>query len=148
MNDETCRRLGIMTEAELDELDEQLKKTEESGLADLGKYFDRIHDKLFQLNTVILAAYFALIAIQKNTSVNFMLIPVLNIFLLLYVDFRMMKKSRLQSRIKSLKGTEITSYGKSIDTTNLYSLASILATAGVTLFFAYLVIENGIHPTK
>jgi hypothetical protein len=144
MDDETCRELGIMTDKELQEMDDRLNKTEESGLLDLVKYFDRIHDKLFQLNTVIVGAYFALIAIQKNTSVWFMLIPVLNVFLLLYVDYRMMEKSRLQSEIKSLGPKDITRYKRLIQNTNLYSLASILTTIGVTSFFTYLLIRNGV----
>jgi hypothetical protein len=73
MNDETCRELGILTEAER-------TKIEADGITDTIRYFDRIYDKLFQLNTDILGAYFALIAINRSLSV--WLLPLVTIFLL------------------------------------------------------------------
>jgi hypothetical protein len=136
MDDETCKKLGIMTEGER-------TKIEEDGITDTVRYFDRIHDKLFQLNTIILGAYFALIAINRNLSVWLLLIPILTIFLLLFVDYKMMEKSRLQSRFKSFKNVEVEKYGRLIKAATRYSLLSIVVTVLVTLFFVYLLVANG-----
>lgn len=137
MDNETCQELDIMTEAER-------TKIEEDGLTDTIRYFDRIHDKLFQLNTVILGAYFALIAINSNMSVWLLLVPVLTIFLLLFVDYKMMEKSRLQSRFKSFTSSDTDKFGKLVANATRYSLLSIVVTILVTLFFVYLLVANGI----
>ena len=120
MTDEECRELGIMTETELKEMDDRLNKVQEVGLSDLVKYFDRIHDKIFQLNTIIIGGYFALIAIQPKTSVWFITIPILNFFILLYVDYRMMEKSRLESNIKNLGPDKLKRHGELVESTTLY----------------------------
>ncbi|MNV68507.1 hypothetical protein D3C71_1613650 [compost metagenome] len=68
MTDEECRELGIMTDTERQQLDQRLDAIQIVGLSDLVKYFDRINDKLFQLNNMIIAGYFALIVIRPNTG--------------------------------------------------------------------------------
>jgi hypothetical protein len=136
MDDNTCRELGIMTEGER-------TKIEQDGLTDLVRYFDRINDKLFQLNTLILGAYFALIAI-KDLSLWLLLIPLITIFLLLFVDYKMMEKSRLQSKFKSFTAEDTDRYEKLVDQPTLYSLLSIVVTGLVTLFFVYLLVVNGV----
>lgn len=93
MDNETCQKLDIMTEAER-------TKIEEDGVTDTIRYFDRIHDKLFQLNTIMSGAYFALIEINSNLSVWLLLVPVLTIFLLLFIEYKIMEKSRLQADTK------------------------------------------------
>ena len=65
MTDEECRELGIVSEQELKEMDQRLERMEETGIADTQKYFDRMHDKVFGLNNLLIAAYFALIAFIK-----------------------------------------------------------------------------------
>lgn len=80
----------IMKEA--DERDQRMAKMEADGLSDIVKYFDRIQDKLFNLNNIVIAGYFALIAINKHISKGIIFIPVANLIFLIYVGCRMMEQ--------------------------------------------------------
>jgi len=142
MTDEECRELGIMTETELKEMDQRLDAIQIVGLADLVKYFDRINDKLFQLNNMIIAGYFALIVIKPITSSWLILIPIINFFLLLFVDWQMMEKSRLESNVKSISPIERDRLGNLVQKSNIYSLMTIITTVIVTVIFTYLIIHN------
>jgi hypothetical protein len=51
------KALGIMTDKELDEIDKIFRKTEEEGVKNILKYFDRIHDKLFTFNNVLIPPF-------------------------------------------------------------------------------------------
>jgi len=142
MTDEECRELGIMTETELKEMDQRLDAIQIVGLADLVKYFDRINDKLFQLNNMIIAGYFALIVIKPNTSSWLIFIPIINFFLLLFVDWQMMEKSRLESNVKSISAIERDRLGNLVQKSNIYSLMTIITTIIVTIIFTYLIIRK------
>lgn len=142
MTDEECRKLGIMTETELKEMGQRLDAVQIVGLADLVKYFDRINDKLFQLNNMIIAGYFALIVIQPKTSSWLILIPIVNFLFLLFVDYQMMQKSRLESNYKSLSPAERDKYEKLISSSNQYSLLTIITTMIVMVVFTYLLVNN------
>ena len=46
-----------MNDEELEEIDKNFKKTEEDGVKNILRYFDRIHDKLFTFNNIMIAGY-------------------------------------------------------------------------------------------
>ncbi|GAB3904456.1 hypothetical protein [Mucilaginibacter boryungensis] len=142
MTDEECRELGIMTDQELRDMDLRFERMEESGIADTQKYFDRMHDKLFSLNNLLIAAYFALIAFRKDVPSWSLVIPTLNCVLLLYVDYRMLLRARLQANITKVSGRVREKYGSIQTGTNLYSLLSIYSTLAVLLFFGYFLLWN------
>lgn len=142
MTDEECRKLGIMTETELKEMDQRLDAIQIVGLADLVKYFDRINDKLFQLNNMIIVGYFALIVIEPKTSSWLILIPIVNFLFLLFVDYQMMQKSRMESNYKSLGAVEREKYGRLISSSNQYSLLTIITTLIVMIFFTYSLVNK------
>ncbi|MBC8054888.1 MAG: hypothetical protein H7Y13_17655 [Sphingobacteriaceae bacterium] len=142
MNDEECRELGIMTEQELRDMDLRYERLEEAGIADTMKYFDRIHDKLFSLNSLLIAGYFALIAIRKDVPSWSLIIPTLNSGILLLIDYRMMLRSRLQANITNVDGKGRDKYGSIMNGTNLYSLGSIYSTLAVIAFFGYFLLSS------
>jgi hypothetical protein len=131
---------------ELEEIDkrvaetmENMKKTEEEGLQNTLKHFDRIHDKLFDFNNILIAGYFALSAIKHDVPIKSILIPIINMLFLIFIEYRMMEKSRFQSDIRNKRQDEITKWGKGIAKTNLYSLFIIITTfvvIGVFLWYA------------
>ena len=142
MTDEECRALGIMTEQELKEMDERFERIEETGIADTQKYFDRMHDKVFSLNNLLIAAYFALIAFRKDVPSWSLIIPSVNSVLLLYIDYRMLLRARLQANITKISGANQTRYGTIQTGTNLYSLLSIYSTIAVLLVFGYFLLST------
>jgi nitrogen fixation/metabolism regulation signal transduction histidine kinase len=142
MTDEECRELGIMTDQELRDMDLRYERMEETGIADTQKYFDRMHDKLFSLNSLLVAGYFALIAIRKDVPGWSIVIPTINSVLLLYIDYRMMIRGRLQAVITNVNGEGRDRYGAIMRKTNLYSLLSIFSTIIVLIFFGYFLFSS------
>ncbi|GAA3976577.1 hypothetical protein GCM10022210_29180 [Mucilaginibacter dorajii] len=131
-----------MTEQELKDMDLRWERIEESGIADTQKYFDRMHDKVFSLNNLLIAAYFALIAIRKDVPNWSLVIPSLNSVLLLYVDYRMLVRARIQGNITKVDAETREKYGSLQTGTNLYSLLSIFSTLAVLLIFGYFLLST------
>ena len=128
-------------EQESKEIEARMTKTEEEGLKNTLKHFDRIHDKLFTFNNILIAAYFALTKLS-SLSVMTILIPLSNLAFLIFIEYRMMEKSRFESNIKSQPLAAIQRYGRGIAVTNLYSLAMIFTTFLVTLVFVYYLVKT------
>lgn len=129
---------------EAEERDTRMKRTEEEGLKDILKYFDRIHDNLFTYNNLLIGAFFALAQFQTNISRWTILIPITNLWFLIYIDYRMMEKSRFEASIMSQPVNKFDWHGKYIRNTNLLSLLSIMTTLFVTLSFLYylIIVDN------
>jgi hypothetical protein len=137
MDDDFDKTHNLMTMEELSQIDKGLKKTEEEGVKNILKYFDRIHDKLFTFNNILIAGYFALSKINNSMSVASILIPIANLMLLLFIEYRMMEKSRFEASITQKPVKQINKHGKAIANTNLYSLLTIGTTLIVTMIFLY-----------
>jgi len=119
-----------------------MTKREDEGLKNVLKHFDRIHDKLFSINTMFIAGFFALIKISDNISTSTIFIPVANMLYLIWIEYRMMEKSRFEADIKNKTQEEIDRWGKSISFNNLLSLLSIALTLVVAAYFIYFVNES------
>ncbi len=99
------------------------------------KHFDRLHDKLFTFNNILIAGYFALSKLENDIPLATILIPIGNLAILLFIEYKMMEKSRFESEITKKSKTEIDKWGKNIHEMNLYSLLAIISTSIVTLIF-------------
>ena len=60
---------------------------------------------------------------------------------LIYVEWRMMEKSRLQSQITKVSGADRDKYGAMIASTNLYSLGVIITTL-IVIVVLCLILYN------
>ena len=125
---------------ESEELYQRMKRMEEDGLKDIVKYFDRIHDNLFTYNNLLIGAFFALAQFQDNIPKWTILIPIFNLWFLIYIDYRMMGKSRYEASITNQPFDTINNHGRYIKKTNLLSLISIFTTLGVTISFLYYLL--------
>ncbi|MBI1779934.1 MAG: hypothetical protein HYR66_00970 [Sphingobacteriales bacterium] len=134
MDDDFAKKYGLLTDEDLRRIDERMRKTEDEGLKNLLKHFDRIHDKLFTFNNILIGGYFALSKFTNSLSIWYILIPISNLAFLIYIEYRMVQKSKFESEITHKTKKEIDEWGKSINTTNLYSILSIFTTLAVTVF--------------
>ncbi|TGN27979.1 hypothetical protein [Empedobacter tilapiae] len=116
-------------------ISETFDKVEYDGKRDILKYFDRIHDKLFTFNNILIVGFFTLSKFKENVSINTILFPICNLIFLIYIEYSMMEKSRFEASIKDKNLSEINENGKLIKSTNKYSLYIILSTLLVTLIF-------------
>lgn len=136
-NDIDWKALGLSTDEELRSIDAMIDKVEEEGKKNILKYFDRMHDKVFRFNNILIAGYFFLAKFEEKVSFYTILIPLLNLCLIIYIDYRMMEKSRFESDITNKKEKERHTWKKSIDKTNNYSLFIMSTTLIVTGIFLF-----------
>lgn len=121
---------------EADEIIQNFKEQEKQGLRDILRYYDRIHDKLFSFNNMLIAGYFVIIAMPNSqTNPWWILLPIFNMLNLVFVDYEMMEKSRFESTIMSKSQEEIQNHGKRISKTTWRSLFTIISTLIVTFVF-------------
>lgn len=125
------------SEKEVEEIYQNFKRTEREGVQNILKYFDRIHDKLFTFNNILIAGYFALSQFFESFSVYGIIIPILNLGLLILIEYRMMEKSRFESQVTQKTKEEIDKNGLSINKTTRYSLYAIISTSIVVGIFIF-----------
>lgn len=127
---------------EADEMINNFKEQEKQGLRDILRYYDRIHDKLFSFNNMLIAGYFVIIAMPNSqTNPWWILLPIFNMLNLVFVDYEMMEKSRFESAIMSKSQKEIQNHGKRISKTTWRSLFTIISTLIVTFVFVIELIK-------
>lgn len=119
----------------------EFDNTTEQGKKNILKYFDRIHDKLFTFNNIMIAGFFALSKIETEISIKYILIPITNLIFLIYIEYRMMELSRIESNVKEIPFRDLQKklYSKYGVVTRL-SLISILTTTIVTVVFVISLI--------
>jgi hypothetical protein len=125
------------SQKEQERIDRNFNRTEEEGLKNILKHFDRIHDKLFVFNNILIAGFFALAKIENSIPVKTIFVPILNLCFLIFIEYEMMEKSRFEASINSQPFDKYTDHGKRITRTNWYSLLSIFTTLIVTFIFLY-----------
>lgn len=65
---------------EVDEITKKFEEQEKQGQRDILRYYDRIHDKLFSFNNMLIAGYFVIIAMpHSNMSPWWMILPIINV---------------------------------------------------------------------
>ncbi|WEA00828.1 hypothetical protein [Mucilaginibacter sp. SJ] len=122
-------------ERDIEERNNQLKEDEKQGIQDIVKYFDRMHDKLLSVNNIFIAAYLALIAFKKDVPHNLLWVPMLNMGLLIYIDWRLMESSRRMANKGSMTLELANIHSRKGDHTNLLSLLSLVSTIVETILF-------------
>lgn len=134
--------------AEMEETFKEIEKTMASmekkaydGTRDILKYFDRIHDKLFTFNNIMIVGFFTLSKLKNNVPIELIFVPLINLVILIYIEYKMMQKSRFEAEILDVNFEEIPKLGNMISKTNSYSLLSIFSTFIVTLFFIFNLLK-------
>ena len=119
----------------------RMSAIEEKGVEKILFYFDRIHSNLFNYNNLLIAGFFAIIQLNISISKWIILVPILNLWLLVFIDYRLMEKSRFESNITKKTLAEMEKNGKSIQNTNLFSLVSIISTLMTTILFVIYLLN-------
>jgi len=114
---------------------EKWSRIEEEGVKNILKHFDRIQDKLFTFNNILIAGYFVMAKFEHHGSLKMILIPIANMIFLFAIEFIMLERSRFQSKIKSLPFDENNRRYEHADKATLVSILIILSTTIVTGIF-------------
>lgn len=115
---ETSQQELIETFAEIDKTKASLDKKAYDGTRDTLKYFDRILHKLFSFNNIMIAVFLAIAKLKENVPMELILIPIANLIIIIYMEYKMMEKSRMESNI--LNYFRIDEYGSNVTKTNFY----------------------------
>lgn len=134
-----------MTSEEIDQNSKvahsKVDKIKEDGLKNVSKYFDRIQDKLFTTNNILIGGYFALSEIDITFKITFIIFPLLNLIFLIYVEYKFLKLSKFEAEFDKKTQLELKKYSKTIQNINLLSLLTILITLSVLIFFSYNLLK-------
>ncbi len=132
-NELTSEGDNLLDKAEK-EGDEASKKIQSS--------FDRIHDKLFTFNNMLIAAFLGLSKFPTDEPIFSLwaaILPIVNLIYLMLLEKWQMEIYRHASRRMQWNfTTDVQKYGRMINRQNLRSLLSIITTFGL---FVYLVIK-------
>lgn len=136
------KKIMAELDSNMSNLEKEMDDIEKEGIKNTLKYFDRIHDKLYSLNNMLIVSYLVIIVIpNSNISPWLFSVPILNMLFLLYIDYRLLRRSRFQAIIKSKGISEIETQNRYMDKTNLYSLLTIWTTVIVTLVLLYQLLN-------
>ncbi|MFK7748258.1 MAG: hypothetical protein AB8B65_07710 [Kordia sp.] len=130
-----------------EEADSLIKKAERQGeeaTKKLQTTLDRIHDKLFTVNSVLIALYVGFAKFPEDNplfSLWFVLFPVSNMFYLIYLEISQMSIFRHESqRMKWNFSTDVEKFGKMISRQTLKSILAWFITIILVLFLAFRMI--------
>lgn len=115
---------------------------EKSGKSNIFKYFDRIHDKLFTFNNILIVGFFTISKMEMDVSIKNILFPIANLVLLIFIEWYMMEISRTESEITKIP---ITDFGKRLyrkyRRITWFSLIEIASTTAITCVFLCFVFK-------
>lgn len=123
--------------AESTSLINKAQKRADDALNKIGSSFDRIHDKLFSFNNILIAAFLGL---SKYPAVNPIFdiwtafLPLANLVFLMILEKTQMKIYRHASLEMEWVETDRQRYGNMINKQNLISLLAIIITVSIFLF--------------
>ena len=130
---------------EAEGLIKKAKNRSDNSLNNIQNSFDRIHDKLFNFNSVMIAAFFVLGTFPNDSPVIKLwtsIFPTINLIYLIFIEYRQMEIHRFASNEMKWNENDRDQYGRKITTQSLLSFLSIIITVGI---FAYLTLKVLTH---
>ena len=123
------------------EFEKKIEKIKEDAVKNILSHFNRINDKLFTFNNILIGGYFALSRIEDDINIKVILVPLLNLIFLIFLEYLMMEKSRKEASVDELGLDEFVFFAKNKETrTTLFSLLAIISTLSVFGYFVYLLL--------
>lgn len=130
--------------SEGDKLIEKAEREGEEASKKIQSTFDRIHDKLFTVNGILVASFFGLGKFPTDNpivSLWLVLFPIFVLCYLIYLEQQQMEIYRHASqRMNWSFDKDVAKYGKMISRQNLKSLFAIIVTFGLFIYLAIKVI--------
>ncbi len=130
--------------AEGDKLIEKAEKEGEEASKKIQSTFDRIHDKLFTVNGILVASFFGLGKFPTDNPIVSLWLVILPISVLIYLVFLEQQQMEIyrhaSQRMNWNFDKDVAKYGKMISRQNLKSLFAIFVTFGLFIYLAIKVI--------
>ncbi len=123
------------------EFEKKIDKIKEDAVKNILSHFNRINDKLFTFNNILIGGYFALSRIEVDINIKVIMVPLLNLIFLIFLEYLMMEKSRKEAGVDELGLDEFVRFAENKETkTTLFSLLAIISTLSVFGYFVYLLL--------
>ncbi len=126
---------------ETDKLFEKSDRRVETATNQIQNTFDRIHDKIFNFNNILIGAFLVLGTFpSENPIVNLwsIIFPIFNMAFMIYIDIRQMEIHRYATGEQDWSDAERNEYGRKIDIQTRYSILSLLLSIAC---LTYLIIK-------
>lgn len=105
--------------------------------------FDRIHDKIFNFNNILIGAFLVLGTFPNNqpyVKLWTIIFPILNMAYMIFIDIRQMEIHRYAAGEQDWTNAERDEYGKKIEKQTKLSLLSLVLSMGCLLYLIIKVI--------
>jgi hypothetical protein len=143
---QTLQKINSRLEADelFSESNKLLEKSDnrvENALSQIQNTFDRIHDKAFDFNNILIGAYLVLGTFPNDSpqlKLWTVIFPLINLVYLVYIDIRQMEIHRFAAREQEWTAVEREKHGKKINNQTLLSLLAL----GLSLScLIYLIVQ-------
>ncbi len=143
---ETLQKINSRQNAEemFSESNKLLEKSDqrvENALNQIQNSFDRIHDKVFNFNNILIGVYLVLGTFPSNLpklNIWTVVFPIINMVYLIYIEIRQMEIHRFASLEQEWTSLEREVFGRRISKQNLNSLFALLTSLACLI---YLIIK-------
>ena len=115
--------------SESSKLSEKSDRRVEHSLNQIQNSFDRIHDKAFNFNSILIGVYLVLGTFPSEypvLNIWTVVFPIINLIYLIYIDIRQMEIHRFTSKEQEWATVERENYGKKINKQTLLSLSALV----------------------
>jgi len=129
--------------SETDKLFEKSDRRVENSINQIQNTFDRIHDKVFNFNNIMIGAYLVLGTFPSNKpilSLWTIIFPILIMTFMVYIDYRQMEIYRFAAREQEWTSDERDEYGKKINKQTLLSLFALFLSVICLFYLIFSVI--------
>jgi len=123
--------------SESNNLIQKVKKRVESRTNQIQDSFDRIHDKVFNFNNIMIAAYMVLGTFPSDSPILplwTVIFPIINLIYLILLEIRQMEIHRFAAHEMEWTSIERDEYGKKIDKQTLLSLGAMGLSLGCLIY--------------
>ena len=99
--------------------------------------FDRIHDKVFNFNNILIGVYLVLGTFPSESpklNIWTVLFPLLNLCYLVYIEIRQMEIHRFASKEQEWTSAKRAEYGKRIDIQTMLSLIALVLSIACLIY--------------
>lgn len=127
--------------SESEKLFENVEERVKTATNHIQSSFDRIHDKVFNFNNIMIAAYIALGTFPVDSPIIKLwtiIFPILNLIFLILIEIRQMEIHRFAAHEMEWTSNERDEYGKRIKKQTLLSLGSMI----ISLFCLIYILFN------
>ena len=144
LNEINSRQAAKELFTESEELFKRFDNRVEYAMHQIQNTLDRIHDKVFNFNNILIGAFLVLGTYPNNDpklELWTIVFPILTMAFMIYLDIKQMGIHRFASNEQEWKGSEAKQYGKKINQKTWLSLLSLVMSIGCLCYLVFKVLE-------